>query len=38
MKSFEEALKYSDKEAPLLITGSLYLAGYVLKINKTEIV
>ena len=38
MKSFEEALKYSDKEAPLLITGSLYLAGYVLKFNKTEIV
>jgi len=38
MKNFEEALKYSDKEAPLLITGSLYLAGYVLKFNKTEIV
>lgn len=38
MKSFEEALKYSDKEVPLLITGSLYLAGYVLKFNKTEIV
>ena len=37
MKSFEEALKYSDRELPLLITGSLYLAGYVLKINKTKI-
>ena len=38
MKNLEEALKYSDKETPLLITGSLYLAGYVLKFNNTQIV
>ena len=38
MKNLEEALKYSDKETPLLITGSLYLAGYVLKFNNTKVV
>jgi len=38
MGSFEEALKYADKETPLLITGSLYLAGYALKFNNTKIV
>ncbi|MDC1066801.1 hypothetical protein OAQ56_02210 [Alphaproteobacteria bacterium] len=38
MKNLEEALRCSDKEIPLLITGSLYLAGYVLKFNNTKIV
>ena len=38
MKNLEEALRYSDKEIPLLITGSLYLAGHVLKFNNTKIV
>ena len=35
--SFEEALKEADKNIPLLITGSLYLAGYALKFNETII-
>jgi folylpolyglutamate synthase/dihydropteroate synthase len=35
--SFEEALKESDNKIPLLITGSLYLAGYALKFNETII-
>jgi len=38
MKNLEEALRYSDKKMPLLITGSLYLAGHVLKFNNTQIV
>ena len=36
-KSFEHALKQTDKDLPLLITGSLYLTGHVLKYNKTII-
>ena len=36
-KSFEEALKKSDNKIPLLITGSLYLAGHALKFNETII-
>jgi dihydrofolate synthase/folylpolyglutamate synthase len=35
--SFEEALKKADNKVPLLITGSLYLAGYALKFNETII-
>ena len=35
--SFEEALKKADNKIPLLITGSLYLAGYALKFNETII-
>ncbi len=35
--SFEEALKKADNKIPLLITGSLYLAGHALKFNKTII-
>ena len=35
--SFENALQKSDKNKPLLITGSLYLAGYALKYNETII-
>ena len=35
--SFEEALKKADKKIPLLITGSLYLAGHALKFNETII-
>ena len=35
--SFEDALKKTDNKIPLLITGSLYLAGYALKFNKTVI-
>ena len=38
MKNLEQALRYSDKKMPLLITGSLYLAGHVLKFNNTQIV
>ena len=37
-KSLEDALTQSDRDKPLLITGSLYLTGHVLKYNKTIIV
>ena len=36
-ESFEDALKQADRNLPLLITGSLYLTGHVLKYNKTII-
>ena len=36
-ESLENALKRADKNLPLLITGSLYLTGHVLKYNKTVI-
>ena len=35
--SLEGALKKADDKIPLLITGSLYLAGYALKFNDTII-
>ena len=35
--SLEHALNKTNKDTPLLITGSLYLAGEVLKFNKTII-
>ena len=35
--SLENALKIADNKTPLLITGSLYLAGYALKFNETII-
>ena len=35
--SLEDALKKADNKIPLLITGSLYLAGYALKFNETII-
>ena len=35
--SFENALNKADDKIPLLITGSLYLAGYALKFNETII-
>ena len=35
--TIEKALIKSDKELPLLITGSLYLAGEVLRFNDTNI-
>ena len=35
--SFEDALKKADNKFPLLITGSLYLAGHALKFNETKI-
>mgnify|MGYP001206071001 CR=1 FL=1 len=35
--SFEHALNKTNKDTPLLITGSLYLAGEVLEFNKTII-
>ena len=35
--SLENALKKADDKIPLLITGSLYLAGYALKFNETII-
>ena len=35
--SLENALKKTDNKKPLLITGSLYLAGYALKFNETVI-
>ena len=35
--SLENALKKTDNTIPLLITGSLYLAGYALKSNETII-
>ncbi len=36
-KSFEDAIQKADNKTPLLITGSLYLAGYALKFNETII-
>ena len=33
--SLEDAIKKADNKMPLLITGSLYLAGYALKFNET---
>ena len=36
-KDLENALQIADKEVPLLITGSLYLAGYTLRFNETKI-
>ncbi len=33
----EDALEKADKKTPLLITGSLYLAGHALKFNETII-
>ena len=35
--NLEDALKKADNEIPLLITGSLYLAGHALKFNETII-
>ena len=35
--SLENALQKADNKIPLLITGSLYLAGYALKFNDTII-
>jgi len=35
--SLKSALKKTDNKTPLLITGSLYLAGYALKFNETII-
>ena len=35
--SLEDALKKADNRIPLLITGSLYLAGHALKFNETII-
>jgi len=35
--SLENALQKADNKIPLLITGSLYLAGYALKFNETII-
>ena len=36
-ESLEDALKKTDRDLPLLITGSLYLTGHALKYNKTII-
>ncbi len=36
-QSLENALQHAEKDIPLLITGSLYLAGNTLKFNKTKI-
>ena len=36
-QNFENALQHAEKDIPLLITGSLYLAGNTLKFNKTKI-
>ena len=36
-KNLENALEIADKDLPLLITGSLYLAGYTLRFNETNI-
>ena len=36
-KDLENALQIADKEVPLLITGSIYLAGYTLRFNDTKI-
>ena len=35
--NLENALRRADKDIPLLITGSLYLAGNTLKFNETKI-
>ena len=35
VKNIEESLKLADKDMPLLITGSLYLAGHILEFNRT---
>ena len=37
VQNLENALQYADKDTPLLITGSLYLAGNTLKFNETKI-
>ena len=37
VKNIEESLKLADKNMPLLITGSLYLAGHILEYNGTII-
>ena len=34
-KSLEHALKQTERDIPLLITGSLYLTGHALKYNQT---
>ena len=36
-QNLENALQHAEKDIPLLITGSLYLAGNALKFNKTNI-
>ena len=36
-QNLENALQNAEKDIPLLITGSLYLAGYTLKFNETKI-
>ncbi len=36
-QNLENALQYAEKDIPLLITGSLYLAGNTLKFNETKI-
>ena len=35
--NLENALNLADKDVPLLITGSLYLAGHTLKFNETKV-
>ena len=35
--NLKNALKLANKDTPLLITGSLYLAGHTLKFNETRI-
>ena len=37
-ENLDNALKLADKDLPLLITGSLYLAGYTLRFNKSRII
>ena len=36
-QNLENALQHAEKDIPLLITGSLYLAGNTLKFNETKI-
>ncbi len=36
-QNLENALEHAEKDIPLLITGSLYLAGNTLKFNETKI-
>ena len=36
-ENLKNALQSAEKDVPLLITGSLYLAGYTLKFNDTKI-
>ena len=36
-QNLENALQNAEKDIPLLITGSLYLAGNTLKFNETKI-